>query len=126
MKMKKYSRKRNAILEAIRSTKTHPTAEWVYNHLKPEYPDLSLGTVYRNISMFRDEGEIVSVGVVNGQEHFDGTVEPHTHFICEKCGGILDIDCGACDGLCESVSEQFGLKAIRHELTFRGYCGSCI
>ena len=63
---RKYSRKREAILETIRSTKCHPTAQWVYEQLKPRIPDLSLGTVYRNISLFRQEGKLVSVGVVNG------------------------------------------------------------
>ncbi|NLG92671.1 MAG: transcriptional repressor, partial [Clostridiales bacterium] len=61
-----YSRKREAILKAIRSTTTHPTAEWVYQKVKPEYPDLSLGTVYRNIAQFKKDGPIICVGIVNG------------------------------------------------------------
>ena len=75
----RYSKKREAILEAIRSTKTHPSADWVYQTLKPTHPDLSLGTVYRNLDFFRQHGTIISVGVVKGQERFDATTTPHTH-----------------------------------------------
>ena len=71
MAMQKKSRKRDAILACVCSTDTHPTAEWVYTQLKPEIPDLSLGTVYRNLAMFRREGIIGSAGVVNGLERYD-------------------------------------------------------
>ncbi|MDR2053932.1 MAG: transcriptional repressor [Treponema sp.] len=90
---RKYSRKREAILEVIRSTECHPTAQWVYEQLKPRIPDLSLATVYRNISLFRQEGKLVSVGVVNGEEHFDGFTAPHPHCICEHCGKVFDLPC---------------------------------
>ena len=68
---RKHSRKRDAILECLRCTTSHPTAEWVYTQLKPPIPDLSLATVYRNLAMFKDEGTIDSVGVYNGLERFD-------------------------------------------------------
>jgi Fur family peroxide stress response transcriptional regulator len=89
---RKHSKKRDAILEILRSTKTHPTAAWVYDRAKRAIPDLSLGTVYRNLSQFRDEGEVISVGVVDGEERFDGRLAPHPHLVCEKCGAVLDID----------------------------------
>ena len=108
-KRQNYSRKREAILDTLRSTKTHPTAEWVYLQLKSQYPDLSLGTVYRNLSQFKEDGTIVSLGVVNGQEHFDGDISPHSHFICSHCGhgGCYTYcgkqsDCGGAGQLCLS------------------------
>ena len=70
-KTTKQFRKRNAILAYLRQTEDHPSAEMVYNQLKPEIPDLSLGTVYRNLSMFKTNGEIISIGTVNGVERFD-------------------------------------------------------
>ncbi len=124
--MKKFSRKRNAILNALRESKEHPTAEMLYAQLKSEFPDLSLGTVYRNLAMFKEEGVAASVGVVNGQERFDGWTDPHSHFICENCGAVSDIDCKAGQGLCEAVSESFGVRATRYELTFRGLCADCM
>ena len=63
---RKHSRKRDAILDCMRNTTCHPTAEWVYQQLKPIYPDLSLGTVYRNLAMFKESGTIQSIGVVGG------------------------------------------------------------
>ena len=62
----RYSRKREAILNAIQSTDCHPSAEWVYQTLKPTHPDLSLGTVYRNLVLFQQQGLIQSIGVVKG------------------------------------------------------------
>ena len=68
----KQFRKRNAILAYLKETKEHPSAEMVFTHLKPEIPDLSLGTVYRNLTKFREQGDIISLGAVNGVERFDG------------------------------------------------------
>ena len=123
----KHSKKRDAILEIMRSTTEHPSAEWIYSQLKPMYPDLSLGTVYRNLTRFREEGVIVSVGTVNGQERFDATVEPHTHFICKCCGAVLDFHgLRLDDDLDHRAEEEFGMKIDQHELTFHGTCSKCL
>jgi len=123
----RYSKKREAILNAIQSTKCHPSADWVYQTLKPEHPDLSLGTVYRNLEFFRQHGAIQSVGVVKGQERFDATTTPHTHFVCSGCGDVIDLDDIQLDaGLDREVCEKYGLAVQRHELTFHGLCQCCI
>lgn len=123
----RYSKKREAILKAIRGTNCHPSAEWVYQTLKPTHPDLSLGTVYRNLVFFQTHGDIQSVGVVRGQERFDGVAAPHSHFICNCCGAVMDLDQVKLDGdMDRSVSEQYGLAVERHELTFYGRCPSCM
>ena len=83
---RKHSKKREAILEALRSAKDHPSAEMLYSRLKSVYPDLSLGTVYRNLAFFINDGEITSVGTVAGQERYDADTSPHAHFICRRCG----------------------------------------
>ena len=83
MGIQKKSRKRDAILACVCSTDTHPTAEWVYTQLKPDIPDLSLGTVYRNLAMFRREGIIGSAGVVNGLERYDRNPLP-TRISCAR------------------------------------------
>ena len=90
-KTRKRSKKRDAILACIRSTRRHPSAEWIYDRLKPEIPDLSRGTVYRNLRLFLEEGVVASVGVVGGLERFDGDVSPHAHFICQCCGEVIDL-----------------------------------
>lgn len=123
----RYSKKREAILSAIRATRCHPSAEWVYHQLKPTHPDLSLGTVYRNLIFLREHGSIQSIGVVNGQERFDGVTVPHSHFVCSRCGLVMDLpDVHSDAGLDRAVSQQYGLAVQRHELTFHGLCPTCI
>jgi Fur family peroxide stress response transcriptional regulator len=125
--MTRYSKKRESILNAIQSTDCHPSAEWVYRQLKPTHPDLSLGTVYRNLTFFQENGEIQSVGVVKGQERFDGTATPHSHFICNCCGCVLDLPQIKMDAnLNQTVSQQYGLEVNCHKLTFYGLCPTCM
>ena len=120
------SRKRDAILERMRSTKTHPTAEWIYRELKGEYPDLSLGTVYRNLNQLCEEGYAIRIGAVNGQERFDACVTPHAHFICEGCGRVLDLpDSPPPEGYIETLSKDMGLRVDSYEFKLRGLCDQC-
>ncbi len=121
------SKKRAAILDAIRSTDCHPSAEWIYQTLKPHHPDLSLGTVYRNLTFFQERGEIKSVGVVNGQERFDGNTLPHSHFVCNECSAVIDLpEITPHLELDQTVSQQYGYSVIRHELIFYGTCKTCL
>jgi len=122
---RKYSRKRKAILDMIRSTDTHPTADWVYENLRKSIPDISLGTVYRNIAIFKSEGLIISVGVVDGQERFDGNTREHTHFVCERCGAVLDIGEELDPSVNELVGKKNGVEVSSHQLTFFGLCKDC-
>lgn len=126
-KRRNYSRKREAILNVVRSTTTHPTADWVYEKLKPEYPDLSLGTVYRNLAQFKQDGIILSVGVVNGQERFDGNVRPHTHFVCSKCGCVMDIpDDYITSGQIAQAERKYRLQIDSTDILLRGICPECL
>lgn len=122
-----YSRKREAILKTLRSTKSHPTADWVYQQLKPTFPDLSLGTVYRNLSRFKEDGTIVSVGVVDGQERFDADTSPHSHFICVGCGAVLDVEEGFMDPQADGMVSRINhVQVLSHQVLFRGYCAACM
>ena len=123
---KKNFRKRNAILSFLRQTKDHPSAEMVFNHLKQEIPDLSLGTVYRNLSMFKAQGEIISLGTVNGVERFDGNVEPHVHFVCNGCDAVADLpQIQVPEELNRQVNEAIGGQVETCNLTFTGLCKEC-
>lgn len=127
MKRENFSRKRQAILEAICNTKNHPTAEWVYQAVKPQYPDLSLGTVYRNLSRFKEEGKIISIGVVNGQERFDGNTRPHNHFVCTQCGRVIDLEERYLPSEThQMLSSKYGVQVESHELIFHGVCRECL
>ncbi|MDR2516880.1 MAG: transcriptional repressor [Spirochaetaceae bacterium] len=125
---RKRSGKREAILEVIRKTKTHPAARWVYEELKPHIPGLSLGTVYRNIGLFREEGAVVSVGVVAGEERFDAVTAPHPHQICERCGKVLDLPAPGetmLTPLAEMAGEN-GFTADYRKTVFYGLCRECV
>ena len=126
MARKNFSRKREAILQTICGTKTHPSAEWVYNDLKEEYPNLSLGTVYRNMGMFKEMGLIQSVGHVNGQERFDGNVKPHPHFICSECSAVEDIDDIDYNQQADlQIEKSHGHEVFHHKIYFYGVCNKC-
>ncbi len=121
-----FSRKRQAILEALRSTKIHPTAEWVHQTLKNDYPDLSLGTVYRNLAQFKEEGIILSMGVINGQERFDANVSPHSHFICNCCGAVIDIEETFENAeAAKQVNNKYGFTVEEQKVIFYGVCNQC-
>ncbi|NMA93480.1 MAG: transcriptional repressor [Clostridiales bacterium] len=123
MKKRRYSKKRQAILERVCSTDVHPSAEWVYQELKPEFPDLSLGTVYRNLAAFKQEGVIESLGVIDGLERFDGNTEPHAHFICKHCAAVIDLPGLKLPNRFEDVIECG--RAEELELRFIGTCNKC-
>jgi len=122
----KHFRKRNAILTCLRQTTVHPSADWVYAQLKPQIPDLSLGTVYRNLSRFKEQGQIISLGTVKGVERFDGNTAPHVHFICSDCGCVLDLEEIAVPQELQSAAAlAAGGKVSSCQLTFTGLCMDC-
>lgn len=119
-------RKRDAILTCLRQTTAHPSAEWVYAQLKPEIPDLSLGTVYRNLALFKEQGLITSLGTVKGVERFDGNTDPHVHYICGQCGGVLDLEQIAVpEELSAQAAQSSGGEVTGCQLTFSGICMNC-
>ena len=123
---KKNFRKRTAILSFLRQTKDHPSAEMVYNHLKAEIPDLSLGTVYRNLALFKEQGLITSLGTVNGVERFDGNTAPHVHFICAGCGRVDDLhSLPIPEELKNTAAQSCGGNITGCQLTFTGICADC-
>lgn len=89
--MKNYSRQREAILNVLRSTDTHPTAAKVYEMVREQIPNISLGTVYRNLTALCEAGDILCIDVRDGHEHYDGDNSSHIHLRCKNCGAIEDI-----------------------------------
>lgn len=123
----RYSKKREAILLAIKGTKTHPSAEWLFQTLKPDYPDLSLGTIYRNLSFFQEQGVIKSVGVVHGQERFDADLSDHCHFICNCCSKVMDIqNTTQTTLLTQKVQTDYAVDIQRAEVMLYGTCKDCL
>lgn len=122
----KQFRKRNAILTCLRSTHLHPSAEMLHEMLQPEHPDISLATVYRNLSLFKNQGVIQSLGTVDGIERFDGNTQPHVHFICNGCHAIIDLpQLAVPEQLRSTVELTTGGKVGECQLSFTGRCQSC-
>lgn len=123
MPAKRYSRQRELILHALRSTREHPTAEMLYQSLKPDNPNLSLGTVYRNLNLLSAEGAIVRMSFP--VERFDADVSPHPHFSCRCCGRVYDLELPYDPELDRRVS-QLGHQVSGHDLVFTGVCAQCV
>ena len=103
----------------------HPTADVVYTNIKMEYPNISLGTVYRNLQLLTDMGELQKVRVGDGIDHFDADTTPHYHFACNGCGAIIDLDMDAIDYINDIASKSFDGTIMGHSLTFNGLCSRC-
>jgi len=119
------SKQMEAILKCLSGTKSHPTADWIYESVRCEIPDISLGTVYRNLRRLKDEGRIIEVDFSNGTGRFDSNVKNHYHFRCEKCGRVFDVDEPVDDSVDKRVSQKTGFKVTHHVLEFRGICKDC-
>ena len=122
----KQFRKRNAILAYLQSVTNHPSAEMVFTHLKQEIPDLSMGTVYRNLTLFKNQGLAVSVATVKGVERFDGNTTPHVHFICSDCDAGIDwMEMEIPQQLHTAAESCSGGQVADCHLTFTGLCKEC-
>lgn len=120
-------RKRDAILQYLRSVTDHPSAEKVFAALKADIPDLSIGTVYRNLNLFKQQGLAVSAATVNGIERFDGLTQPHAHFICRECDAVIDLmDMDVPDSLKAAAEQVSGGQVAACQLSFLGTCQECL
>lgn len=120
-----YSRQREALINVLKSTKSHPTAEWIYTELRKEYPKISMGTVYRNLAKLTDSGDILKLSVGDVSEHYDGFTHEHYHFVCTECKSVTDVDLPFPSELDDMVSEAIGAKTQSHSLVFYGKCKKC-
>ena len=120
-------RKRDAILEYLRGTNAHPSAETIYTDLKHDIPDLAMGTVYRNLTHYKEQGLVSSVATVRGVERFDANTDPHIHFICQSCDAVIDLMEMQIPGTLQSTASQCcGGRADVCNLSFTGTCRECL
>lgn len=122
----KHSRQRDAVLTFLKSTTSHPTAEDVYTVVRQEFPKVSLGTIYRNLNLLVDQGDLIRIRCGDGVEHFDATVETHNHFICRSCGRVQDVDWELRPDIDQAAEKCCSGKIEGHELYFYGTCNQCL
>lgn len=121
----KYSRQRESIRENLMHRTDHPTADMVYSDIRRIYPNVSLGTVYRNLALLSEQGEISKITTTDGILRYDRNTSPHSHFVCRKCGMIFDLEPADTDGLIRQVQKDFTGWIESCEITFSGMCGNC-
>lgn len=122
----KHSRQRDSIKEFLASRKDHPTADVVYAGVRQSFPNISLGTVYRNLTLLADMGEIARLRVGDGVDHFDYDISPHYHFICSECGCVTDLELPFTQDLTEAARKEFAGEIVCQITYFCGRCGDCI
>ena len=122
--MKHYSRQREAILNVLRSTDTHPTAVWIYEKVREQIPNISLGTVYRNLTELSQSGDILSIDVRDGQEHYDGDNSPHLHLRCKACGSLSDVSLS--EDPMSAIAKAKGFTPETTVYVIYGNCKNCV
>lgn len=124
-KQKRMTKQKRVVYEVLASTKSHPTADWIYQQARREVPDISLGTIYRNLQVLLTENKIRELNYGKGQSRFDANYLPHHHFVCEQCGQVTDFPMGA-----PSVSPQLLTMAPGQVHGYRlecyGVCRECM
>lgn len=121
----KYSRQRQVIKNFLMTRTDHPTADMVYMNVRNDYPSISLGTVYRNLSLLSDLGEIRRLRFGDGVDHFDADTSLHSHFVCTECGSIVDLKVENLDSIMDLVDHEFDGEIQGHVTYFHGLCRKC-
>ena len=116
---------RRVIIDVIKSTNEHPTAEWVFERVRERLPSISLATVYSNLRRLVELGEIQELHCGFNQGRFDGNPLDHAHFVCQKCNSVSDLILADYDNLNLEV-QNMGYTILSRKLEFTGLCPSCI
>ncbi len=123
--MSRWSKQRDTILRVVMSSKDHPRADWVYEQVRMEIPNISMGTVYRNLRSLAKSGEIRQLDLADGTSRFDGNTDSHYHFRCERCGRIFDLNEPVDLSIGERVAKNTGFKVHRQRMELIGLCNAC-
>ncbi len=118
------TRQRRVVYEAIRGTKTHPTADWIFDTVRTTLPKISLGTVYRNLAVLKHEGTIRELYGADRKARYDAHLEPHAHFICTRCGEIRDVE-GLPEMAWKTLKDLVGCDITEQRVEFAGLCPAC-
>ena len=119
----RFSQQRERIYQAVLESRDHPTAEMVYQQLKPELPRLSLGTVYRNLQQMAREGRLAELD--GPAARYDAVTRPHTHFRCRACGALMDLETVPYDETLDRAAAAPGYAGAGQSLVFTGCCPRC-
>ena len=119
------SRQRETILGIVKGTHAHPAAEWIHGEARKKIPHLSLGTTYRNLRLLAEEGMISELTEFGKPSRFDSITKPHSHFQCEECGKIINVNGKRDFSITREVAEEIGASILNQVMSFRGICHEC-
>ena len=117
---------RQVVFNAVRELKNHPTSEEVYNYIRPSFPSISLGTVYRNLNMLSDLNEIRKISTNDNAVRFDYVVVNHCHFQCKKCSAILDVFLPNDTVVEKDVLKEYDFRVDSCDVLLKGICVNCL
>lgn len=116
---------RALVLEAVRALHTHPTSADVYEAVREQHPSISRATVYRNLALLAERGDVLRVEVPNGADRYDFNIAPHHHVKCANCGCVDDVELVFEDDLLDRVKSACGFQLTGYQVIFEGLCPSC-
>jgi len=123
--MSRKSKQKEVILRVLKSTSSHPSADWIYEQVRKEIPNISLGTIYRNLKLLKESGDILELDFGSTLSRFDANAQNHYHFRCDKCGRIFDLDEPVDKTIEDRVTQKTGFKVTHHRLELYGLCRDC-
>ena len=119
------TRQRQVIMEELRATDQHPSADDLHGRVKQKLPRISLGTVYRNLEILTELGEIQTIALAGSLKRFDGIPHNHYHMRCTHCDRLVDAPMEVIDSLERALQEKTEFRILDHQLEFTGICPDC-
>ncbi len=113
---------RKIIYDIVMQSCSHPTAEEIYMEARQIRPHIAIGTVYRNLGILSENGQILHIPIIDGPDRYDKTLTPHEHMTCTRCGCVVDADIG---DLTSHLRKSCGLDIQSYELNLKGLCPEC-
>jgi len=116
---------RRVITETLLKNPIHPTAEEIYNLISRDHPEIGIATVYRNLKLLEQRGDIIRISTLNAPDRYDINNKPHYHICCAKCGSFSDFELSYKEDFDKIASQKTGYKILGHSLLFIGICPEC-
>jgi Fur family transcriptional regulator, peroxide stress response regulator len=124
-KIYKQTKQRELILSILKGTRSHPPADWIYEEARKNIPKISKGTVYRNLVILLEKGEIEELGLSGTISRYEAKQTEHYHIRCSQCGKVVDVNIPVANQMNLDASKATGFKVTGHRLEFHGYCKDC-
>lgn len=121
----RYSKQREIVYETVISCGNHPTAEVIYTEARKIIPNISLGTVYRNLAELVNIGKIIKVVVPGDSDHYDHTIKDHPHLFCKECKSVMDLKINSINNLIKEIELDNQIKIVSNQISFIGVCPKC-